>query len=424
MTTLHCDILVVGGGFSGVCAALAAAREGMDVLLVEQNGALGGAAVNCLVNPFMKYSIQTKDASGNAVKEDINCGIFSEILRRLGEQAGLKENRVTFCEETLKRVLDDLCEEYGVTTLLHTTCIGIRRSSRHITQADLLCQGIRYEAQPAFVMDCSGDANLAALAGLPFQLGRETDEQCQPMTLCFRLNHVDKQSLWEIREQINPLYQRFRAEGHIQNPRENVLLFDHMGEQVVHFNTTRIVGKNPTDPWDLSSAEREARRQVLEIHRFLRANFACFAHSELIMTAPQIGVRESRMIEGEYRITAQDILGCTKFADSIARGCYSIDIHSPDGTGTTIRRIPDGDFYTIPYRACIPVSLDNLLVGGRCISATHEAQSAFRVMPICASIGEGIGITCAQLRKAGLRDVRAADPAQVQQTLLRHGAKY
>lgn len=117
-----------------------------------------------------------------------------------------------------------------------------------------------------------------------------------------------------------------------------------------------------------------------------------FRTAQLLMCAPEIGVRESRMIQGEYLLTAEDLLNCVKFPDSVARGVYQIDIHSPDGSGTYLRQIPKGDYYTIPYRSLIPKGMENLLAAGRCLSSTHEAQSAYRVMPICCCIGEGAAL--------------------------------
>ena len=119
------------------------------------------------------------------------------------------------------------------------------------------------------------------------------------------------------------------------------------------------------------------------------------------MSAAQIGVRESRRIVGEYIITQEDLLNAVKFEDSIARGTYPLDIHNPAGTGTYIQDIPYGDYYTIPYRALVPKGIDNLIVAGRPISSTHEAHSAYRIMPICTSIGEGAGAAAAIVSKEG-----------------------
>ena len=140
---------------------------------------------------------------------------------------------------------------------------------------------------------------------------------------------------------------------------------------------------------------------MLELYRFLKENIPGFEKSSLVSSAPQIGVRESRRLVGEYVLTAEDLLSCTKFEDSVARGIYNIDIHNPKGEGTTLKAIPRGDYYTVPLRSLIPVEIKNLAVCGRPISATHEAHSAIRVMPIAASVGHGAGILCALALNTG-----------------------
>jgi len=383
------DLIVVGGGFTGVAAAIAASREGLNVLLVEKSGFLGGSATNCYVNPFMGYWIKDKKTDEDI---QINKGIFDTILKKLEEMGGLHKNKLTFNEEYLKIILDRLVCEYGIKVIFHTTLVDVEKENDLITGIITTGKDGIQRFTAKYFIDTSGDANLAAIAGCPYQLGRKEDNLCQPMTLCFRLANVDIPEFEKIQSKINPLYKEMQNKGEIKNPRENVLIFPHMSDGVLHFNSTRIVKRSPINTEDVSIAEMQAREQVLELYRFLKSNFDCFKNSTLIMSAPEIGVRESRMIEGDYIIQAEDLLSCVKFEDSIARGSYSIDIHSPDGSGTIIKHIEKGEYYTIPYRALIPKGVSNLLVAGRCISSTHEAQSAYRIMPICCCIGEGVGI--------------------------------
>lgn len=169
------------------------------------------------------------------------------------------------------------------------------------------------------------------------------------------------------------LYKAFRAEGKITNPREDVMLFKTLSDDIIHFNTTRVIRLNPTDPFDLSRAETEARRQVWEMYTFLKENVPAFADSRLLMTAADIGVRESRMADGLYRLTGAELKTCPRFADGIAFGNYDIDIHNPDGTGTSHYFFGPGEYYAIPYRCLVPKTSVNSLVAGRCISVDHEA---------------------------------------------------
>ena len=173
--------------------------------------------------------------------------------------------------------------------------------------------------------------------------------------------------------------------------------------------------------FDRSEAEFLAREQIVEIFHFLRDNFKNFKNADLLMSASQIGVRESRMIEARYQLTVQDLIDCVHFPDSIAAGNYDIDIHSPDGTGTSHRRFPQGVYYTIPYRSLIPKTVNNMLVAGRCIGATHEAQASIRIMPICSCTGEAAGIAAAVAKDSNVC-VADADAEEIRTRLLKAGA--
>ena len=209
----------------------------------------------------------------------------------------------------------------------------------------------------------------------------------------------------------------------IKNIREDVLLFRDMGKGVVHFNSTRIVKHNPVDPVELSKAEILARKQMVELFEFLKENFESFKDSTLSFSAISIGVRESRKLIGTYVLTENDLLECRRFDDSIAVGNYDIDIHNPEGEGTSHHYFEPGQYYTIPYRSMVPKEFDNLLVSGRCLSATHEAQASVRIMPICCCLGEAAGLACALAAKDG-RSVQSVDIDALHKMLDENGAKY
>lgn len=410
------DIIIVGGGLSGFAAAVAAAREGAKALIVERFGFLGGAIGTSLINPFMPYVTKV-----NGERIFINGGIFKTLIEQLDEMGSLHENRDTFNEETLKLLLDRMAKAHGVDVLFHSYLIDAVTDGSMVKRITVANKSGKMEFSAKFFIDATGDADLSVLAGCNYQLGREPDHLCQPMTLCFRLGNVDLDAYRAVKPQINQLYQQFQKEGKIKNPREDVLIFSNMCDGVLHFNSTRIIKRNPVDAWDVSAAEMEAREQIFELYNFMKQNIRGFENSVLLMSAPQIGARESRMIEGEYKITSEDITSCRKFPDSIARGNYGIDVHSPEGTGTHIVYIPAGEYYTIPYRALIPKGKDNLLTVGRCISSDHEAQSAYRVMPICCCMGEGAG-TAAAYAVANHTTAKGVDIDAVRATLIAHGA--
>ena len=401
------DLIVVGGGQAGCAAALAAARDGLSVLLVEASGALGGSATNCLVNPFMPYTTKVEE-NGEKRRLALSAGIFAEILKALDEDGLFSDPKesTTFNEESLKVILDRKMAEAGVRVLFHATLCGVRTEGRRLVSASFATVGGVLTFEAGTFIDATGDATLSVYAGVPCRLGRPADSLCQPMTLCFRVCNVDTEDFWKHHKEINDLYKKLQAEGKIKNPRENVLVFGTRIPGVLHFNTTRVVKHDPTDAFSVSEAEAIAREQVLEMVRFLKSNFDCCRNAYLVSTAASIGVRESRMIEARHVLDQDEIVAGTHFDDGIAAGNYDIDIHSPDGSGTSHYYFPAGVYYTIPYRSLLPKDFDNLVVAGRCIGATHEAQASIRIMPICICIGEAAGTAAALAKKAG---VAAAD---------------
>lgn len=388
------DIVIVGGGFSGVAAAVAAAREGARVLLADKNGGLGGTAICASVVPFMRYWYFPEPGETAADRHYINNGLFREILDGMSELGGFSEPATHFNPEILKIVLDRLCRRYGITVLYHAFLFDVKRDGNEIKEAYFSTSAGTYTARARIFIDASGDGNLAFLSGCEFELGREEDGFCQPITTTFRISNIDFEKCGGFGgadKLINAAYKEAKEAGRLINPRENVLCFRTSDPRAISFNMTRIVKKNPVDPFDVSESEAVAREQMLELYRLVKENVPGFEDSVITLSGPDIGIRESRRIMGDYVITAQDILSCRPFEDSIACGAYSIDIHNPSGTGTHIEKIPKGKYYKIPYRSLIAKGMDNLLVVGRCISSTHEAQSAYRVMPIVCCIGEGGG---------------------------------
>ena len=415
------DIIVVGGGFAGTAAALAGARRGCKVLIIEQSGALGGAANTCLINPFMPNATKLTDENGNKVYTELSRGIFSEICEKLSEKGGLKGN--VFHEEYLKLVLDEMTEEAGVDVLFHSTLCEANVSDGVINSVAVMTKSGQLEFSAKQFIDCTGDADLAFISGCPTHLGRPGDNLCQPMTLCFRIGNVDTESFFtkENREKCQEIYRRWQAEGKTSNPRENVLLFTTLIDGVIHFNTTRVVKKNPVDPFDVSYAEREARRQMFDILNMLKSELEPFKNAALLSSASSIGARESRMIDGEHLLTEEELKNCTRFPDAIAAGNYDIDIHNPEGSGTSHYYFPEGEYYTIPFRSLVPKGISNLLVAGRCISSTHEAQASYRIMPIVCCLGEAAGTGAYEAIKEN-RAPKDTDTREIQRLLLENGA--
>lgn len=401
------DLIVLGGGFAGVAAAISAAREGADTLLVEKSNCLGGAATNCLVNPFMPYWMETDSG-----RVPVAQGIFREICDRLKARRALVWEQ-SFLEEELKFILQQMTEEAGVRLLLRAELHSVAAEQGSIRSVTLTTRSGPLTLRADCYVDATGDALLTALSGLPTTLGRESDGLCQPMTLCFRLGNVDTERFFASRPRWQAAHAEALAKGELMNPRENILVFPTPIPTVLHFNTTRVVKKNPVNPFDVTEAELLARRQVHEIYDFLKKHADGLENSFLMMTAPEIGVRESRRIVGEYTLTEQDCKNCVKFEDSIAACNYEIDIHNPEGTGTSLYYFGPGEYYTIPYGTLLPKNAKNLLVAGRCISADHAAQASCRTMPTVCCIGQAAGTAAALALRAGISP-REVDPKTLQ----------
>lgn len=400
------DLIVVGGGMAGVAAAVSGAREGLSVLLIERSGCLGGAMANSLVYPFMQY--KTRDG------KLLSAGIFAEMLER-------KKSYGNASWEYFKCVFDDMVTQANVDVLFHAVVFETKTEGRRIKSVSVATRSGVSEYKAGYFIDCSGDGELIAMAGCDYQLGRESDGLSQPMTTCFRVCGVDVEQYKSESAMLQEKYREWQAANKITNPREDILAFYGYGDGIMHFNTTRIIRHNPVDPVEISRAEMLARKQVVEMMAFFRETSKAFENATLISIASDIGVRESRKLKGVHVLTAEELLSCRDFEDTIALGNYDIDIHNPSGTGTTIKHIPVGQYYKIPYRCLLPKEYDNMLVAGRCLSATHEAHSSVRIMPICACLGEAAG-TAAALANQTTGNVQTVDVHRLRARLQENGA--
>ncbi len=411
------DLIVVGGGLSGVASAVSAAREGLKVLLVERSGCLGGAMSNNLVYPFVFFYAFDEKAKKRIYFSE---GIFTEMREKAAEYEQPASD-MHFKPEGFKVALDKMVQDAGVDVLFHTTMIGVEIDGNKIKSVKVALKNGITDIKADYFIDASGDGDLFYFAGCEYVLGRENDGLCQPMTTCFRLSGVDLDLYQKDLPMLQKRYKELRESGNIKNPRENILTMMGLGQGILHLNTTRVIKLNPTDPFELSKAEMTGRAQVFEMVRFLKENSKAFEQCTVISIANEIGVRESRKLKGMHVLTAEELVKCTNFEDAIARGNYNIDIHNPSGTGTYIYYFKNGESYTIPYRSLVAKEYVNLLVAGRCISATHEAQAAIRVMPICACMGQAAGTAVAVAVKSGA-DTHTVSIEKVREILKKNNA--
>ena len=408
------DVIVVGGGPGGLGAAVAAARLGARTLLCEQYGFLGGMASAGLISPFMANGIKG---------QPFDTGILREWWDLMDHMGGMRGSNI--CQETAKLAAERLCLDAGVQLLYHVQLdrplMARRRGAakRAIKCVLMLGKSGLTAHRAAVYVDCTGDADLAARAGCAFELGRPEDGYCQPMTTCFDMAGVDVARM-PGSAAINALYDKARAEGRVKCPRENVLWFRTVEDDRIHFNTTRIVKHDATDTLSLSDAEIEGRRQIMDTIGFLKADVPGFERARLHAIAATVGVRESRRVRGRAYLTRADYERAAKFPDAIARVNYNIDIHSPTGGGTELVRLPEGDWYEIPYGCIVPADCDNLLVGGRPISVDHAVHSSMRVMPPACTIGQAAGTAAAMAVKNGVAPA-SLDGREVRRSLIEQG---
>ena len=349
----------------------------------------------------------------------LSAGIFAKIHQRLEERGAMRGE--TFLEEELKYVLSEMVFEAGVSILYHAYIFEVQNDNERIVSVSVATKQGKMQIEANYFIDATGDAQLAFLADCPTVLGRRPDNLCQPMTLCFRVGNADVEKFYASKPKLAAAHQKALEAGELINPRENILVFKSPIKNVLHFNTTRVVKKNPTDPLDVTEAEVLARRQVYEIYDFMKKHADGLEDSFLMMTAAEIGVRESRMIIGDYVLTEADCRAFTKFEDGIAACNYDIDIHNPEGSGTSHYYFPEGEFYTIPYRSLIPTGVTNMLVAGRCISSDHGAQASYRIMPTVCCIGEAAGSAIALAIKDSIT-VREVNTNALRKLLRENGA--
>jgi hypothetical protein len=441
------DVVVVGGGPSGIGAAIASARNGARTLLIERYGFLGGNLTAGLVGPCMtSYSL---DGSQQLIK-----GIFEEFVNRMVEAGGALHpsgiparspycgfieyghDKVTpFDPECAKITALRMVREAGVSLLLHTMVVDTITEPGEAGRTrvtGLVCASKSgLHLQPARqVLDCSADGDVAALAGNEIKLGRDGDGLTQPMTLFFRVQGVDdavvEEYVYAHPDDFRPfasIVAKAREEGRFPAPRKGIGLYKTLQPGVWRINTGRVLRRNGTDVEDLTAAELEAREQTMQLLAFFRSDLPGFANASLLDTATQIGIRETRRIVGEYTLTLGDLQNGVRFPDVIALCGYPVDIHSPDGAGGgTAEAPPTANVYEIPYRVMVPRDLDNVLVAGRAVSATHEALGAIRVMPPCFAMGEAAGTAAGLALQAG-HSTRALDVPTLQAKLRSQGAE-
>jgi glycine/D-amino acid oxidase-like deaminating enzyme len=415
------DVVVVGSGSAGSSAAITAARLGMRTLLVDRLAFMGGTSTAVLDTFYAFYT------PGDRPRRVVG-GIGWEVVGRLTD-AGVAFERpntygagtgVTYDQETLKVVWEELAADAGVELLLHTWATGVRVADAGVEAVRLWNKGGERWVEAAVVIDASGDADVAAMAGAEYDNAAKQG-RVQSLSTLFKLANVDveraaslrKAELWELMRQA-------AADGSYLLPRIEGSWHRTPFPGVALIHMTRIPNVDATDPEQLTAAEVEGRRQVREYARFLRDRVPGFERSVVVATSPAIGVRESRRVHGDYVLTREDVLTGRRFDDEVALCGAPIEDHHAGGD-TEWRYVADGGVYGIPYRCLVPADVDRLLVAGRCFSASHDAHASARSMATCMAMGQAAATAAAMAVRDGIppRDV---DPDALRAQLVADGA--
>ena len=467
------DVVVAGGGPAGVAAGIAAARQGAKTLLIERSACLGGMATLASVPAFGPYTDGEKDLIG---------GIGREILENLKQEAyqspfyDRKPDRIEGIDwfpidpEILKRVLDDMVEESGCEVLFHTVVTGVtlwetsdggcganamdcqeqnaledsgkvsegklertaeeNSGKKRLRSVTVFHKGGAETIQAEYFIDCTGDADVAAMAGADFAYGDEAGG-VQAGTLCFRVAGIDTARFMEYVERegengnLSVAVKAAKQDGAFPAGENKIGGIALQAEGVAGLNFGHVYDLKPLDAWDLSRAEREARKRLPEYMEFLRNYVPGMEHCVLVSSGPYVGIRESRRICGEYTLTQEDYFNRADFEDAVVHYSYPIDLHAAVASEGAAKedlyqtsKYKNGECYGIPYRCLIPKGFANLAVAGRAISADRAMMASVRIMSPCFAMGQAAGTAAALcLREGGTLDSAGMNVEKLKQLL-------
>lgn len=433
------DVIVCGGGPAGIAAAYSAALLGVKVVLLEQYGFLGGMATSGL--PILTFhNMKCNQIIGGFAQ------LFVDYLKKLGGtpghvplQHGHMKTITPIDPEKVKFAAQELLLEKKVEVLHHCLAVEPVLKNNQVKGVFFESKGGRFYLEGKTVIDATGDADIVAKTGVEYELGDDSGN-CQPMTMIFKIDGIDSQKAFQLTDEeivVNPHpdpHSGFAPIFHITTqfkPWRQIIekegLFDgiadhrawlmclYQGEMFI--NTIKIIADS-LDPAALSLAEISARREAHQIFKFLKQHIPGFENAHLSLTPVKIGIRESRRIIGDYSLNKEDILLGKKYQDTIAWCGYPIDVHKQDRIDSYFQYVEDQGEYGIPFRCLIPRELENILVAGRSISATHEAMASFRVMAPCMAIGQAAGVASALTVQEGSSSLRKI-PVDVLQRILK-----
>lgn len=404
------DVLIIGGGTAGFGAAIAAGRQGLRVVLLEATSKIGGVMAFC---PGMPWG-------GGYPLDRIIGGVLEELterLRAMDPPAAEKrpctlENfgpEILYDHDVATLTMFEMLEEAGIATRLNATAIRPRMGDACIESVDCYDRNGPFTIRPRIVIDCSGDGDISAKAGVPYQVGDEGGNM-MAVTISFHMIGVDWDRAFA---EGDPYFARYAergvAEGRLHPDLARLYLMKAFHLGTVFCNSVHVRGVDGTDPVAVGRATQEGRKRCHQLARFLRADVPGFEHAHMAHLSPTVGVRETRKLEGMYRLTGVDIARGTKFPDGIVSCDNPVDdVMRADAGMSHDAAIDPGGYYTIPFRALVPVKIENLMFAGRIISADPVAFASVRGMPQCMAMGQAVGTAAALALRAGV-SVQAVD---------------
>ena len=436
--SFDCDVLVIGGGPAGIGSAVCAARHGAKTILAERNGYLGGTATAGLVAPFM--SSTTPDGKTMLIR-----GFYEELVNRMEAEGGAIHplraeigaftayrdkghyGLTTFDYESLKRTSEAFCREAGVELLYHLLFVKAETRRGHIKCAYFATKAGIWKISARNFIDCTGDGDVAASAGVPFIYG-DGEGGVQAVSTFFTLRGVDWKAMdahdaecrrrgdFEGRFYMKEILAA-RDAGEFPSWRQKIALFRNL-DGTATVNMAQLDEVNGLDPKEVTDAEVAERDQIPYVVRFLRKYVKGCENCELLQTAADLGVRETRRIEGEYTVTAEDAKNSVKYPDPVFCCANHMDIHRKGYVEYVARNTNDP--YYIPYRSLVAKGVDNLLVAGRCAAAERPVMAAIRVIPPCFAMGQAAGTAAALSVSEGIGP-KQLDPDKLVSTLKEDG---
>jgi hypothetical protein len=425
----HFEVVVLGGGPAGIAAALAAGRSGRSTLLIERYGFMGGAGTAAGLSTFCGLH-----AVVHGKHEQVVHGVADDVLARIAAMDGLNKPHLTIRDQitaqaydisAFKIAADELMADGKVEVLFHAFGVGATlESPERIGTLFVETKSGRFAVRAELFVDASGDGDLAAWAGVPYEVGDGAGNMLYPSTM-FRINGVDPQKAGRAWELIPTLMEEAEKNGRTF-PRKKPIVRPQRNPIEWRANLTQI--KNPDgtavsgiDSAQLTYGEVEGRRQCWDVFEFIKSVTPGFENAYIVEIAPQIGIRETRRISGEYQLTQDDILGCRDFDDSIGVNGWPVEAHVKGDVKFVFTAPGTRGYNQIPYRIIVPQKVDNLFVVGRCASMSHEGQSSARVSGSCFVMGQAAG-TAADLALRDRVTPRRVDVAELQRRLTAAGA--